>query len=59
MMIFFLQSIYDDDNDRSTIPARCGHEAYIYQTNLGKVVIKCQDVYGDYSITPLIIVIKS
>jgi hypothetical protein len=54
-----LQSIYDDDNDRSRIPARCGHEAYIYQTNLGEVVVKCQGGYCGYSNTPLIIVIKS
>ena len=54
-----LQSIYDDDNDRSTKPARCSHEANIYQIKLGKVVVKCQGIYCDYSITPLIIVIKS
>jgi hypothetical protein len=54
-----LQSIYDDDNDRSTIPARCSHEANFYQTNLGKVVVKCQGGYCGYSNTPLIIVIKS
>ena len=50
-----MQSIYDDDNDRS----KYLQDAVTRQTNLKKVVVKCQGGYCDYSNIPLIIVIKS